>query len=275
MSEENQNRERIGASAHGYQEQRAESPSVVAGSPGSSAPQSAPRVNAPHPIAPLSRRDAIQWVLAAVAASYAPEHLFAQATPPQDIRQHQANQQPNPTGKGYGLDPDLVSKIYKPGVAWPLTMTADQKKTATALADVILPKDQYGPAASEVGVVAMIDEWVSAPYPQQQGDKGVILEGLAWLEADAKQRFGKAFSELDAGQHHEICDDICYARTAKQQFKKPAAFFARFRSLAASAYYATPPGWEAIGYVGNVALPKFDGPPPEVLAKLGLEQTVK
>ena len=230
--------------------------------------------NQNRPIAPLSRRDAIQWVLAAVAASYAPEHLFAQATPPQDIRQHEANQQPDPTWKGYGGDPELL-KIYKPGIAWKLTMTADQKKTATALVDVILPKDKYGPAASEVGVVAMIDEWVSAPYPQQQGDNAGILEGLAWLDTEARQRFGKSFSELDAGQHHEICDDICYSRTAKKDFKKPAAFFSRFRSLAASAYYATPAGWEAIGYVGNVALPKFDGPPPEVLAKLGLEQTVK
>jgi hypothetical protein len=271
VSEENQKIEQTGASAHGYDEQCGASPSVVAegGSPGSSAPQIAPRS-----IAPLSRRDAIQWVLAAVAASYAPEHLFAQATQPQDMRQHEANQQPDPTGKGYGGDPELL-KIYKPGVAWKLTMTADQKKTATALADVILPKDQYGPAASEVGVVAMIDEWVSAPYPQQQGDKPVIVEGLAWIDGEAKQRFGKPFSDLNAGQHHEICDDICYVRAAKQQFKKPAAFFARFRSLAASAYYATPPGWEAIGYVGNVALPKFDGPPPEVLAKLGLEQTVQ
>ena len=41
-----------------------------------------------------------------------------------------------------------------------------------------------------------------------------------------------------------------------------------------AAAYATPAGWEAIGYVGNVALPKFDGPPAEVLAKLGVTQTV-
>jgi hypothetical protein len=226
-------------------------------------------------IPPVSRRDAMQWVLGAVAVSFAPQHLFAQPAPPQDMRQHEANQQPDPTGKGgYGLDPELL-KIYKPGALWPLTFTADQKKTATALADVILPRDRLGPAASEVGVVAMIDEWISAPYPTQQADRPVILEGLAWIEAESKKRFQSGFAELNADQHRAICDDICYAHAAKKEFKKPATFFGRFRSLAAGAYYATPPGWEVIGYVGNVALPKFDGPPPEVLKILGVEQTVR
>ena len=218
----------------------------------------------------VSRRDAMQWVLGAVAMSAAAPHLFAQPAPPQDMRQDKANAQSRiGIGKGYGLDADLM-KIYKPGAFWPLIMTAAQRKTATVLADVILPKDQYGPAASEVGVVDMIDEWVSAPYPNQQFDRPVILEGLAWLDAESTKRFGKPFVELNSDQHHQICDDICYHTTAKPPFKKAASFFSKFRSLAAGAYYATPAGWDAIGYVGNVPLQKFDGPPKEVLEKLGL-----
>lgn len=222
----------------------------------------------------ISRRDALQWVMAAVAAASAPRHLFAQASKPADVSQRAAAGQPNPKPGGYGLDPDLL-KIYKPGVAWPLTFNAQQKRTATALADVILPKDHFGPAASEVGVVEMIDEWISAPYPSQQADRPVILDGLGWIEAESQKRFGKASAELGDDQHRAICDDICYTQAAKPEFKNAAHFFSRFRSIAAGAYYATPPGWEAIGYVGNVALPKFDGPPPEVLARLGVEQTVK
>lgn len=218
----------------------------------------------------------MQWVMGAVAASFAAEGLFGQAAPPkeQDVRQHGANQQPNPTGQGYGGDPNLL-KLYKPGQVWKLTFTDQQRNTATALADVILPKDQYGPPASELGVVAMIDEWISAPYPQQQGDRPVILDGLAWIEDESKKRFQKGFEELTAQQHAAICDDICFSQTAKPEFKHAAHFFSRFRSLAAAAYYATPPGWQAIGYIGNVALPSFDGPPPEVLKILGVEQTVK
>ena len=91
----------------------------------------------------------------------------------------------------------------------------------------------------------------------------------------ARARFKKSFSDLADAQKRVICDDICWPADAKPKFKKAATFFQKFRNLAAGAYYATEPGWEAIGYVGNVPLLSFDGPPKEVLEKLGVEQTVK
>lgn len=247
--------------------------------------------NAAHPVevtvkgvrtGPLSRREAMQWVLGAVAASALPSTLPAFGAQPGQaleegrniVPQEEAAKIPDPTGKGYGTDPNLV-KIYKPGDAWPLTFNDAQKKTATALADVILPRDPYGPAASEVGVVEMVDEWISAPYPDQLRDRPVILRGLGWLDGESKKRFGKGFAELSADQKRAICDDICFTGSAKPEFRQGAEFFNRFRSLCASAYYATPAGWKAIGYVGNEALPSFDGPPPEVLQRLGVTQTVK
>ena len=168
-----------------------------------------------------------------------------------------------------------VRKDYKPGDVWPLTFNEQQKKAATALADTIIPEDKLGPAASDVGVVEMVDEWISSPYPQTQGDKPVIVEGLAWIDAESQKRFQKTFADLSDEQRENICDDICYSKTAKPEFKKAAQFFSKFRNLCAGAYYATPQGWKAIGYVGNVQLPAFNGPPKEVLAKLGVEQTVK
>ena len=215
----------------------------------------------------VSRRQAIQWVMAAVAASALPTR--AQALP------RRAASRPRPTGpaKPYGVDPDLM-KTYEPGDLWPLTFNDTQRKTATVLADVIIPKDALGPAASEVGVPAMIDEWISAPYPEQQSDRPVILEGLAWLDSESNKRFKKPFAELTTAQHHAICDDICHTKTAKPEFRKAVEFFSTFRSLCSGAYYATPAGWKAIGYEGNVPLTKFDGPPKEVLDKLGVTQTV-
>jgi hypothetical protein len=220
-----------------------------------------------------SRRQAIQWVLGAVAASALPATILAQEVGRTVTPQENAAHQPNPTGKGYGTDPDLL-KTYKPGDLWPLTFTPDQKKTAVALADTIIPNDALGPAASEVGIPEMIDEWISAPYPQQLSDRPIILTGLAWLEVESTKRFTKNFADLSAAQKQQICDDICHPPAAKPEFQKPAMFFANFRSLCAAAYYATPAGWAAIGYVGNVALPSFDGPPPEVLKKLDVMQTV-
>jgi hypothetical protein len=180
----------------------------------------------------------------------------------------------SPFAKGYGTDPDLM-KIYNPGDLWPLTFSAGQRKTATALADVIFPADHLGPAASAVRVPDFIDEWVSAPYPQQSGDKEPIIEGLAWLDAESQQRFGKGFAELSSEQQRAICDDIAWPPDAKPAFRKPAEFFNRFRNIAAGAYYGSAEGWKAIGYIGNMPTPTFDGPPREVLERLGLEQTIR
>jgi hypothetical protein len=181
---------------------------------------------------------------------------------------------PVPIEGGYGMDADL-RKNYVPGDVWPLTLTEAQKKAAKALADTIIPEDKLGPAASDVGVVEMIDEWISSPYPQTQGDKPIVIEGLAWIDAESQKRFKKNFADVEDEQRSAICDDICWPKGAKPEFKTAAHFFSRFRSLCAGAYYATPEGWKAIGYVGNVQLPVFNGPPKEVLAKLGVEQTVK
>ena len=209
----------------------------------------------------LPRRTVLKWFAALAAASQLPElGNVAQAAPA--------------AVKGYGSDPDLA-KFYQPGDFWPLTLTPEQRAVVIALADLILPADHLGPAASEVRVPDFIDEWLSAPYPQQQKDRDALLPGLQWLDDESRKRFSKTFASLGDAEKRAIADDICWPADAKAEFKKAATFFQKFRSLAASAYYGTEAGWKAIGYVGNVPLAKFDGPPPEVLAKLGIEQTVK
>jgi hypothetical protein len=216
--------------------------------------------NEPRPR--LSRREVIKWFVAASAAMSVSEvELFAK-TPAAAVAAH-----------GYGSDPDLL-KEYKPGDVWPLTLDAKQQAAAKALCDVLFPEDHLGPAASALGIAEFLDEWISAPYPIQQADRPVIIDGLAWLDAESKKRFKKDFAALDAKQQHAICDDICDRKKAKPEFKKAATFFSKFRSLTAGGYFSTEAGWKAIGYVGNVPLATFDGPPPEVLKQLGVEQTV-
>ena len=83
--------------------------------------------------------------------------------------------------------------------------------------------------------------------------------------------FGASFAALTLKQQHEICDDIVYAPEAAPEFRFGARFFDRFRDLAATGYYTSNAGWQDLGYIGNVPLPRFDGPPPSVLRHLGLE----
>ena len=169
---------------------------------------------------------------------------------------------------GYGTDPDL-QKEWKAGGPWPLTLTENARATTKALCDLIIPADDVSPAASAVGVVDFIDEWISAPYPQQRGDRPVVLNGLLWIEAESQKRFGKAFPALADAQRAQIADDIC-STASKPEFADAAKFFAKFRDLTAGGFYTTPVGMKDIGYRGNVPLEKFDGPPIEALKKAGL-----
>jgi hypothetical protein len=220
----------------------------------------------------LPRRTVLKWFAAIAAGSSLPGFdtgsgaVAAEAPAP-------SPSVGAPAAKGYGTDP-LLSKFYAPGDVWPLTLSPEERKIATALADLILPADHLGPAASEVRTPDYIDEWISAPYPVQQKDREIILPGITWLGEESRKRFGKEFADLGDEQKHAIADDICWPADAKPEFKKAAVFFVKFRALAASAYYGTEAGWKAIGYVGNVPLASFDGPPKEVLERLGVEQTV-
>jgi len=207
----------------------------------------------------MDRRTSIKWMLSAAAAMQSLQ-LHAGDAAARDVAPNQA---------GYVTDPDLM-KEWKPGGPWPLTLGDNARKTTAALCDLIIPADGGAPAASAVGVVDFIDEWISAPYPQQRGDREVILPGLLWIEAESQKRFGKAFPALNEAQKSAIADDICSPAKAKTEFAGPAKFFARFRDLTAGGFYTTPVGMKDIGYTGNVPLKNFEGPPLEALQKAGL-----
>jgi hypothetical protein len=207
----------------------------------------------------MDRRTTIKWMLS--AATVVPSLRFALAgdAAARDVAANQA---------GYGTDPDL-QKEWKPGGPWPLTLTGNARATAQALCDLIIPADDVSPAASSVGVVDFIDEWISAPYPAMRGDRPVVLSGLLWIEAESQKRFQNAFAALSDAQRAQIADDICTTKS-KPEFADAAKFFAKFRDLTAGGFYTTPVGMKDIGYTGNVPLTKFDGPPLEALKKAGL-----
>lgn len=171
--------------------------------------------------------------------------------------------------RGYGTDPDL-HKVYRPGELWPLTFTESQRRTAAALCDVIIPADAESPAASAVGVVDFLDEWISAPYSQHQKDRAMILPGLVWIDEEARRRFNRDFAALVETEKKAICDDVCLVDRATLSFKQPARFFALYRDLTAGGFYTTPEGIKDLRYVGNMPLATYDGPPFEVLRQAGL-----
>jgi hypothetical protein len=122
-----------------------------------------------------------------------------------------------------------------------------------------------------VGVPDFLDEWISAPYPEQRADRPVVLEGIAWMESEAQRRHGRGFADLTEAERTALCSGLCGPAPVAEELRSGAASFRRIRHLVAGGYYTTPAGMKDIGYVGNVPLASFDGPPPEVLRRLGLD----
>lgn len=214
----------------------------------------------------IDRRVAIKWMLAAGAGAMLADSLSFGASP--------AGAAPGPAGGGYGVDPDMI-KAHGPGEYWPLTFSDAQRREAAALCDVIIPADARSPSASSVGVHDFIDEWVSAPYPANAGDRKTIMDGLAWLDSESGRRHGAVFAEATAAQRLALCEEISRGAPDGSEPGRAAVFFRRFRDLASAGFYTTPVGMKDLGYVGNVPLARFEGPPPELVAKLGLTDEVK
>ena len=209
----------------------------------------------------MDRRTSIKWMLAVSAAWPAWQGSRAQAP---------SAAAATPRAAGYGTDPDLVAS-HERGEFWPLTLSAAQRRLAGVLSDLIIPADAHSPSASAVGVVDFIDEWLSAPYPEQQRDRPIVLEGFAWLDAAAAKRGGgKGFADLEVSGQTAICDSVCSAARAEPALEDAVRFFARYRDLTAAAFYSSPAGRQDVGYIGNVPLTSFAGAPPELLRKLKL-----
>ena len=150
--------------------------------------------------------------------------------------------------RGYGTDPKLVKPEKAP---WSRIMIPAQLQTAAILADFILPASGAAPSASALGVPDFVDEWVSAPYPDQLKDRPIVLTGLNTLAPKVlKTSPADRAAALDALRHS--------TDPATQKFWK------RFRRLTIGAYYTTPEGFKDVGYIGNVPRGSDPGPSPEV-----------
>ncbi|HJS45982.1 MAG TPA: gluconate 2-dehydrogenase subunit 3 family protein [Rhizomicrobium sp.] len=213
----------------------------------------------------VSRRVTLAWVAAASAGPWAvvqsepAEAQTVAASLWQDVAVTPI------TGPGYGQDPNLM----KPSVPWPLTLTPDQRAVLRIAAGLILPADAHSPSGAGLYLDAFVDEWVSAPYPQQQRDRIVILSGLAWLDAESTTRFGKNFAQANDTERCAIFDSIAFKAKVQPGYERPAFFFARLRGLLMGGFYSLPEGMKDIGYIGNTPMAgDYSGPTPEAVAHL-------
>ncbi|QIK78267.1 gluconate 2-dehydrogenase subunit 3 family protein [Sphingomonas piscis] len=206
----------------------------------------------------IDRRVTLQWLAGAIAAGSVPLN-GAYAAPPTTGGDWPSVTVPPVTAPGYGTDPTML----EPVVPWPKTLTAAQLDTAAALCDTILPAEGQWPAPSTIGIHHFVNEWVSAPYPDQQADRATLLAGFAWVEREARRQHGRGYAQLGEAQRGAI---LTAAAAADPKGK---AFLDKMKFLTAGAYYTSEPGIEELGYIGNVPLEgDYPGPSAEALAHL-------
>jgi hypothetical protein len=164
---------------------------------------------------------------------------------------------PSPAARGYGRDPNLFQRP----VTWPRTLNVSQLAALAALCEIILPAEPLHPSAAAIGVHDFLDEWVSAPYPQMQLDRPVIIQCLTDLDEEARLKFGVPFSATDRAYQTAAFDSCCNPNSTSAHFAE------RLIQLVCGGYYTTREGLAAIGYVGNTALASFPVPPPEVIRR--------
>lgn len=213
----------------------------------------------PRPyVSQIDRRTTLAWLGATgAAATTSAFSRKAQAATPAA----------KPAVRGYGTDPVLTKPAPAP---WPRTLTKAQLQTAALVCDFILPASSSAPSASAVGIPDFIDEWVSAPYPEQVADRPVILAGLAWVEDETLKRHGVDLIHAAAADRMALLTRLTTWPT-DPAMRAPFTFFRRFRTLTIGAYYTTRPGFKDIGYIGNVARVSDPGPSAEVKAHLDRE----
>jgi hypothetical protein len=205
---------------------------------------------ADQPLPGLDRRTALVWA-GALAAALGTGHYFGLSLTAAD----------GPIAPGYGRDPNML----QPGVPWPRTLSASQLAAVKHIVDFILPREGDAPAASEVGIHELIDEWVSAPYPEQSADRKLILDGLARLDFMARRGGdAKDFAGVDARRRTQLLAAL--GEPASKLATAP--FYKRLRRLVIGAYYTTEAGFADIGYIGNQPLKDYPAPTAEMTAAM-------
>ena len=153
--------------------------------------------------------------------------------------------------------------------AAPTFFTAHEWATVRLLVDYIIPRDARSGSATDAKVPEFID-FLMSDKESSPSSKTAMHGGLAWLDNECQHRFSKMFVTATDAQRRQVLDDIAWPKKAPPEMSHGVMFFSRFRDLTASGFFSSQMGWQDVQYKGNLALPAWNGCPPEALAKLGV-----
>jgi gluconate 2-dehydrogenase gamma chain len=156
----------------------------------------------------------------------------------------------------------------------PKFFTAGEWAGVRVLADLIIPRDARSGSATDALVPEFIDFILDDPLAEVRERERLqtrVRGGLAWLERECVRRCGKGFVAASAEERASLVDDIAYPAKVRPELEPGAAFFTLFRDLVASGFWSSRMGTDDLRFMGNTFVAEWNGCPPEVLSKAGLD----
>ena len=163
-----------------------------------------------------------------------------------------------------GLSPAAAQHVHNvaadekasTGVYKAKALNPHEYQTLEKLADLIIPPDDKSPGAVASGACEFIDLLAS----QNPRLLGIYTGGIAWVDHAMKRRYSADFASAKPNQQAALLDLIAYRKNESPELGPGIEFFEWARRMVVDAYYTSPIGIKAIGYMGNTAVEKFEVP---------------
>jgi len=163
-----------------------------------------------------------------------------------------------------GLSPAAAQHVHSlaveektsTGVYKAKALNPHEYQTLEKLADLIVPADEKSPGAVASGACEFIDLLAS----QNPRLLEIYTGGIAWLDQSMKRRYSTDFVSAKPGQQTALLDLVAYRKNESTELGPGILFFDWARRMVVDAYYTSPAGIKAIGYMGNTSVSKFELP---------------
>jgi hypothetical protein len=163
-----------------------------------------------------------------------------------------------------GLSPAAAQHVHNvaadekasTGVYKAKALNPHEYQTLERLADLIIPPDEKSPGAVASGACEFID-LLASQNPRLQA---IYTGGIAWVDQAMKRRYSADFVSAKPNQQTALLDLIAYRKNESAELGPGIEFFEWARRMVVDAYYTSPIGIKAIGYMGNTAVAKFEVP---------------
>jgi hypothetical protein len=163
---------------------------------------------------------------------------------------------------------EKAAKLVRESIApyAPTFFTPHEWETVRVLVDIVIPRDERSGSATDAGVPEFMDFMLNERSDGQIPMRG----GLAWLDAECRERAGKTFLNSSEAERAAVLDDIAWPKRAKPQFSQGVAWFNMFRDMTASGFWSSKIGITDLDYRGNTFVREWTGCPDAALQKLGV-----